>query len=577
MNGNDTIRYEPHESPPQLVSWSMGFQTCLLSVGPIAFSPLVVAEAAGMNDEYARWAVFAAMLLAGLGTALQSLQVWRVGAGYRITAGSSFAFIPLVTVALIEGGPPLVISLGLTASLVRILIALKLPWLRRIVTPTVSGVFYMLIPVTLAPVIYGMIESVPAGTSSGEALAVAAVTILVIGAAILQPSATWRMWAVLIGAVAGCATAALAGFLDLSGVVRADWGGVPGGWPGFGLDFGLAFWSLLPAYVVVTLSSVIGTLGQAIAIQQVSWRQRRAVDYRAAQNVLTGDGFSNVFYSLAAIMPSMTYPSSVTLTAMTGVAARRVGLCTGALFVAMALLPKLSALIFAIPKPVVSALMTVLAAMMFAQGISMVAQAGSSQRQMFVVGVSFFLGIGFEFGMIPTGGGVWASILGNGITVGGGTAILLTVLGDAISSRRAALVTTFDDSALPAVLAFADRWGERQRFSSSQTDRLRLICEEVLATLAEGMADEGSARRLRLSATIDEGVAVLDFVTSAQGDNVADLLTMLDKEVAASVPENQLSLRLLRGLAASVEHRQYHGVDILTVRADVRTVASGLK
>ena len=571
MSGNDAIRYEPHESPPQLLSWSMGFQTCLLSVGPLAFSPLVIAEAAGMSDEYARWAVFAAMLLAGLGTALQSLQVWRVGAGYRITAGSSFAFIPLVTVALLEGGPPLVISLGLTASLVRILMALKLPWLRRIVTPAVSGVFYMLIPVTLAPVIYDMIENVPTGTSSGQALAVAAVSLVAIGAAILQPFATWRMWAVLIGAVAGCVAAALAGFLDLSGVVRADWGGVPGGWPGFGLDFGLAFWSLLPAYVVVTLSSVIGTLGQSIAIQQVSWRQQRAVDYRAVQNVLTGDGLSNLLYSLAAIMPSMTYPSSVTLTAMTGVAARRVGLCTGALFVAMAFLPKLSALIFAIPKPVVSALLLVLAAMMFAQGISLVSQAGSSQRQMFVVGVSFFLGIGFEFGMIPTGGGAWASVLGNGITVGGGAAILLTVLGDVISARRAALATLFDDSALPAVLAFADRWGASQRFSSSETGRLRLICEEALATLVERATEEGGARRLRLSVTMDEGVAVLDFVTSAQGDdNVADLLAMLDREVSANLPESQLSLRLLRGLAASVEHRQYHGVDILTVRADLR-------
>ena len=236
----------------------------------------------------------------------------------------------------------------------------------------------------------------------------------------------------------------------------------------------------------------------------------------------------------------------------------------------MALLPKLSALIFAIPKPVVSALMTVLAAMMFAQGISMVAQAGSSQRQMFVVGVSFFLGIGFEFGMIPTGGGAWAAILGNGITVGGGAAILLTVLGDAISTRRTALVTALDDSALPAVLAFADRWGASRGFGSAETDRLRLICEEALASLAVDVADEGGARRLRLNATLDEGVVVLDFVTSALGDNVADLLTMLDRETSASLPENQLSLRLLRGLAASVEHRQYHGVDILTVRAGLK-------
>lgn len=572
MNGSDTIRYEPPESPPELVSWSMGFQTCLLTVGPIALSPLVVAQAADMSAEYAQWAVFAAMLLAGLGTILQAVQVWRVGAGYRITAGSSFAFIPLVTLALVEGGPPLVISLGLATSLVRILMALRLSWLRRIVTPTVSGIFYMLIPVTLMPVIFGTIEDVPAGTSTGESLAVAALTMVAVGAVIFQPSAAWRMWAVLVGAVAGCVAAALLGFFDLSPIARADWIGIPGRWPGFGLDFGPAFWSLLPAYVVVTLSTVIGTLGQAVTIQQVSWRRRRAVDYRAVQNVLTGDGLGNIFYSLAAIMPSLTYPSTVTLTALTGVAARRVGLYTGALFVAMAFLPKLSALFFAIPKPVVSAFLTVLAAMMFAQGISLVAQGGSSQRHVFVVGVSFFLGVGFEFGMIPTGTGFWASVLGSGITAGGGTAILLTVLGDVLSIRRTRLATPLDDSTLSTVLAFADRWSERHGWNAAQKDRVRLICEETLATLAEGVPDDGAPRRLRLSAALDEDITVLEFVSHAQGDNVADLMAMLDND-AATLPGDDLSLRLLRGLATSVEHRQYHDVGILTVRADLRAVA----
>ena len=207
------IRYEPPEAPPQLVAWSMGLQTCLLTVGAIAVSPLVVADAADMNAEYAQWAVFAALLLAGLGTALQAVPIWRVGAGYRITAGSSFAFIPLVTAALVAGGPPLVISLGLAGALVRILIALRLSWLRRFVTPTVSGIFYMLIPVTVMPVIFGQVDDVPAGTSLNAALAAAAATVVAIGAAIFSPSATLRMWAVLAGAVAGCIAAALLGLL----------------------------------------------------------------------------------------------------------------------------------------------------------------------------------------------------------------------------------------------------------------------------------------------------------------------------------------------------------------------------
>ena len=567
------VRYEPPEKPPQLLSWSMGFQTCLLTVGAIALSPLVVAEAADMDRSYAQWAVFAALLLAGLATALQAVPFWRLGAGYRMTVGSSFAFIPLVTAALVEGGPGLVVSLGLACASIRILIALRLSWLRRIVTPTVSGIFYMLIPVTVMPVIFGMIDDVPTGTPIGEALVVAAVTVVTIGAVIFSPSTTLRMWAILVGAVVGCTTAALLGFFQVTSIAEAGWVGAPGGWPGLTLDFGPAFWQLLPAYAVVTLSSVIGTLGQAITIQQVSWRSRRAVDYRAIQNVLTGDGLSNVVYGLAAIVPSISYPSSVTLTALTGVAARRVGLCTGALFVAMAFLPKFTALFFAIPKPVVAAFLMVLAAMMFAQGISLVVQGGLSQRQIFVVGVSFFLGVGFEFGMIPAGTGTVAAVLSSGITAGGGAAILMTVLGDAISTRRSRMTTALDGDALTKLAAFATRWAERSGCNAAQANRLRLVCEEALATLAPSAADD-PPRRLRCSAVKDEDEAVFEFVTHGQEENVADVLTLLDKDLSPTAPEDELSLRVLRGLSTSIEHRQYHDVDILTVRADIRTAAA---
>ena len=48
-----------------------------------------------------------------------------------------------------------------------------------------------------------------------------------------------------------------------------------GSWPGLDLSFGPVFWTLLPAFVFVTLVGAIETVGDSIAIQQVSWRKPR--------------------------------------------------------------------------------------------------------------------------------------------------------------------------------------------------------------------------------------------------------------------------------------------------------------
>ena len=40
-------------------------------------------------------------------------------------------------------------------------------------------------------------------------------------------------------------------------------------------------------------------------------------------------------------------------------------------------------------------------------------------------------------------------------------------------------------------------------------------------------------------------------------------------------PEREVSLRLLRHLASSVHHQQYHDTDIVTIRVDARAASPG--
>ena len=103
------------------------------------------------------------------------------------------------------------------------------------------------------------------------ALATLVITILIV----LRARGAVRLWGSVIGAVAGCLVAAGYGIYDMAIVADAAWFGVPaGGWPGFDLSLSPAFWAMLPAFIFVTLVGAIETIGDGMAIQRVSWRER---------------------------------------------------------------------------------------------------------------------------------------------------------------------------------------------------------------------------------------------------------------------------------------------------------------
>ena len=65
---------------------------------------------------------------------------------------------------------------------------------------------------------------------------------------------------------------------------------------------------------------------------------------------------------------------------------------------------------------------------------------------------------------------------------------------------------------------------------------------------------------------------VLEFVATGGDENIEDRIALLGEGAAAGEQiEHEVSLRLLRHLASSVHHQQYHDTDILTVRVDAES------
>ena len=120
------------------------------------------------------------------------------------------------------------------------------------------------------------------------------------------------------------------------------------------------------AFIAVCVTALVdggpGLLATLVAVSAL-------FQFRAVQGAVTADGVGNLLSGLAATVPNTTYSSSVSITAITGVAARTVGVYIGSSFIVLAFLPKFMALILAIPGPVVGAYTIVLMATLFVLGM----------------------------------------------------------------------------------------------------------------------------------------------------------------------------------------------------------------
>ncbi len=245
-----SVRYQPDESPPAALAFGCGLQLVILGGASIVLIPTIVIRAAGGSEAYLSWAVFSAVAISGVCTALQAVRAGRIGAGYVLAMGPAGAFIGLSAAALTQGGPALLGALVAASSLLPIVLSARLSLFRRLLTPTIVGTVNMLIPVTVLPVVFGRMHQTPDQVPALGAPLTALATILVILGISLKGTATLRLWAPVIGIATGSLIAGAFGLYDLARVIEAPWFGVPrGGWPGIELDMGPAFVGLLPGFV----------------------------------------------------------------------------------------------------------------------------------------------------------------------------------------------------------------------------------------------------------------------------------------------------------------------------------------
>ena len=160
-------------------------------------------------------------------------------------------------------------------------------------------------------------------------------------------------------------------------------------------------------------------------------------------------------------------------------------------------------------------------------------------------------------------------LLGNGVTIGAVVAIGMTLLLEAMATRRSRLEVTLDMASLPAIDEFLSTLASRLSWSDASALRLRSAGEEtLLSLLSQDFDGEGSdSPRLIVVARPKDNVVELEFIATSRAENIEDQLAYLANEESLPSPD-AFSLRLLRHHASGVRHQKFHGVDIVTVQVE---------
>ncbi len=542
-------------------------------LAPTVLNVAVAIRSSGLDDTYLTWSVFAALLISAAITALQAFQLWRFGAGHIVLTCPAALFIGIMVATISAAGPSTFMSLLVVCCVVQVALAWWLPTLRRIFTPVVTGTVTMLIAVSVLPIAFDSVQDLPDGATPVSGPVIAGTTLLVSVIVTMAAKGRWRLVGPFISILAGCVAAALFGVIDADRIVSAGWFGIPE-LPELSFDLtpGREFWALLPSFAILTLVIGIKTISDGVAIQQGSRRRLRAIDFRKIQGMVSVNGIGMLFAGISGTLPPMSYSSfSLSLINLTGVAARRVGIGVAIVTVVLAFFSKLAALLLTIPGPVLGAYLMFAMGMLFVSGWQTILRDGLDPRRVLVVALASALGLGLHNHSIVSDlfGDELGALLGNGVTIGAVVAIGMTLLIEAISTRRSRLEVTLDMDSFPAIDKFLGQLATRLAWNETSSLRLRAAGEETFATLQarEDESDGPEHPRLIINARPQGTTVELEFVATTRQENVEDLLAYLTDE--ASVPTaDDLSLRLLRYHSSGVRHQNFHGVDIVTVQVE---------
>lgn len=394
--------YRLEDRPPNGPAILAAIQHILASIVGIVTPALIIGGVLGLG-EHIPYLVAMSLFVSGVATFIQCRRFGPVGSGLLSVQGTSFAFVGAILAAGFavkgRGGTPedilaMIFGLCLVGCLVEIGLSQFVGRLRRIITPTVTGIVITIIGLSLVKVGF---TDFAGGATAGEALGEPVNLLLgfIVVAAILvltfQRNPTVRISAIMAGLVIGFVVAALLGKVDFSSAGSGPLIALPIPFR-YGIDFDLALF--LPI-AFIYLITAIETTGDLTANSIIAGEPVRGDLYMSRiKGGILADGVNSGLAAVFNTFPNTTFSQNNGVIQMTGVASRHVGMIIAVILIVLGFFPVIGNAFLLVPKPVLGGATLVLFGTIAVAGIRILASEPIDRRKAYIMAVSFGLGLG---------------------------------------------------------------------------------------------------------------------------------------------------------------------------------------
>lgn len=432
-----------HDKPPAFESFLAALQHLMAIFIGIITPPLIIGGALQLPPDMKAFIISMALFVSGIATFIQCKKFGPVGSGILSIQGTSFTFLSLsigigLSVKAAGGTPEMalgtIFGVALICSPVEMIFSRFLPFLRRIITPLVSGIVVTLIGLSLIRVgitdIGGgkwLLTNKPELYASPQNLGLAAIVLITIILLNRSHNKWLRMGAIVIGLTVGYIVAALMGLVQFGKIGSLGFFNAP---VPFKFGFHISWVHVIPMallYLITTVESI----GDLTATSMVSGEPIKGKTYmkRITGGVL-GDGVNSAIAAVFNSFPNTTFSQNNGVIQMTGVASRYVGFWIAGLLVLFGLFPIVGGLFSIIPNSVLGGATIIMFGTVAASGIRIIASSIIDRRGVLIMAISLGLGLGVTF--VPEILGIFPNIIkqifGSAITTGGLTAIFLNIV-----------------------------------------------------------------------------------------------------------------------------------------------------
>ena len=400
----------------------LGLQHLFIMYAGAVAVPLIVGPAVGLDAADIAILVSADLLVSGIATIIQSVGIGRfMGVRLPVVAGATFTVLnPMIIIANQYGGRaglPYVYGALIISGIFGLLVAKPFSMVLRFFPPLVTGVVIVMIGLSLIGADIGLI----AGDKTGNFTAKIPVLgpdgrpqiadgqivtamdpdagqishIVLAGVVILMIVAISRLFrgfvgqtAVLISIVLGTIIAIPMGLVDFSSVADSSWIGISAPFHFGPPKFAAA---AIISMCIVVLVTYTESTADMLAVAEMVDRDLTPNDLARG---LATDGLSALLAGFMNSFPDTAYAENVGLIGMTGVRSRWVVTVCGVFLLLLGLIPKVGAIVAALPGPVIGGAATVMFAMVTAVGIQTLHKVNfHGNHNLLIVAVSLAIGL----------------------------------------------------------------------------------------------------------------------------------------------------------------------------------------